>query len=38
MKKTAALILSVLLYIGAFALAFIYGSEQNLLYFACFRL
>lgn len=34
MKKAAALILSVLFYIGAFALAFIYASEQNLLYFA----
>ena len=34
MKKAAALILSVLFYIGAFALAFMYASEQNLLYFA----
>lgn len=35
MKKAAALLFSVLFYIGAFALAFICASEQNLLYFAC---
>lgn len=35
MKKAAALLFSVLFYIAAFALAFIYASEQNLLYFAC---
>lgn len=34
MKKAVALILSVLFYIGAFALAFIYSSEHNLLYFS----
>lgn len=35
MKKAAALLFSVLFYIGAFALAFLCASEQNLLYFAC---
>ena len=34
MKKTAALILSALFYIGAFMLTFIFSTEHNILYFS----